>query len=156
MNQPKNIILTGLPRSGTSLTCRLLSQIDDVLALQEPMDVGIFPTLGGFSEIKKMIDAFFTEMRLSAHERGEVISRNLDGKMPDNYFPDAGTVNGLRKGIKTIGYISIEKKVTLDMTMLIKHPAAFTALIPELRHHYPVFAVVRNPLWALADRKSVV
>lgn len=147
----KNIILTGIPRSGTSLTCRLLSQIDNVVALQEPMDVSAFGKMNSFGEIKLTIDNFFHEMRVSALERGVVISRHLDGRQPDNYFPSPSNTPGLRKGARDKDYISIGKPVTEDMMMIIKHPVAFTALVSNLKDYYPVYAVIRNPLWALAS-----
>jgi hypothetical protein len=125
-----------------------------VLALQEPMDVGAFGGMSGFDEIKKTIDDFFAEMRDSALKRGEVISLSLNGKWPDNYFPPPDAVVGLRQGISERGYISIGKKITPDMTMIIKHPMAFTALLPDLKDHYPAYAVIRNPLWALASWNS--
>jgi len=37
----------------------------------------------------------------------------------------------------------------------VKHPAPFTALLNELVEHFPVYAIVRNPLAVLASWNSV-
>lgn len=154
MSQPKNIILTGMPRSGTSLACHLLSQIDNLLALQEPMEVSRFGQAGGYQVIKKLIDDFFSDMRHSAITRGEVVSKHVDGKTHDNYFvlPDQAT--GIRQNISSRGYIKIGKEVNPDVTLVVKHNAAFLALISELKNDFPTFAIIRHPLWALASWNS--
>src|SRR5689334_16285425 len=34
----RDVLVTGLPRSGTTLTCHLLQKLPDTVALHEPMD----------------------------------------------------------------------------------------------------------------------
>jgi hypothetical protein len=154
MNQPRNILLTGVPRSGTSLTCRLLGHLPNTLALQEPMQTNLFGQMGSFSEIKKSIDLFFEEMRKSALEKGEVITFHIDGIWPDNYFPPPSRDSGFRKRLAKRGFVTINKEITPEMTMIIKHPQAFTALIPQILQFYPMFVIIRNPLWSLASWNS--
>ena len=40
----RNILLTGVPRSGTTLTSRLLSEAPDTVALNEPLAQEYFPS----------------------------------------------------------------------------------------------------------------
>ena len=40
----RNLLLTGVPRSGTTLCCHLLGQASDTVALFEPMHVMDLPT----------------------------------------------------------------------------------------------------------------
>ena len=40
-----DIVLTGVPRSGTTLICYLLNKVPDAIALHEPMAVAEFPKL---------------------------------------------------------------------------------------------------------------
>lgn len=155
MKAPRNVVLTGLPRSGTSLTCRLLGQLDDVVALQEPMDVAAFGSMSGWPEIRGSIDAFFAETRRSAVEEGTVISQNLDGKIVDNFYAAPETSGGKVRSRQTVvGAVRLARPVTKDATVIVKHNAAFTALLEELSREYPAFAVIRNPLWALASWNS--
>jgi hypothetical protein len=41
------------------------------------------------------------------------------------------------------------------MTVAVKHNTAFTALLPEISRYYPLFAIIRNPVWTLASWNSI-
>ena len=43
----RNVILAGIPRSGTTLVVRLLNELPDAVALHEPMQVSKLPGGGG-------------------------------------------------------------------------------------------------------------
>ena len=45
MQAERNIVLTGLGRSGTTLTCHLLNKLPDTVALAEPIAPGKFEDL---------------------------------------------------------------------------------------------------------------
>lgn len=150
----RNVILTGLPRSGTSLACRLLNQLDDVVALQEPMHVETFGTLRSWDAIGPEIAAFFMAMRRSALERGEVVSQQVGGQIADNFFQLPGVAPGQRRRIAERGPVRLNKPVTPALTLVIKHNAAFAALLDRLSGEYPAFALIRHPLWALASWNS--
>jgi hypothetical protein len=53
------------------------------------------------------------------------------------------------------GEMPVEPPASPDFKLVIKHPVAFTALLPILRDRFEVFAVVRNPLAVLASWESV-
>lgn len=150
----RNVVLTGLPRSGTSLACRLLNQLDDVVALQEPMHVETLGTLRGWDDIGPAIAAFFTAMRRSALERGEVISQQVGGRIADNFFQSPSDAAGQRKRIAERGPVRLDKPLSPALTLVIKHNAAFAALLDRLSGDYPAFAIIRHPLWALASWNS--
>jgi hypothetical protein len=136
------------------LTCRLLNQVEDVVALQEPMDVSAFGRLGSPEKIYKMIDDFLHEVRTAALEQGMMYTKHVHGKIADNYFQPPEETTEIRKNLSERSYIKLDRKVTPNMVMVVKHNAAFTALLPDLSRHYPVFAMIRNPLWALASWNS--
>lgn len=50
-----DIILTGVPRSGTTLACLLLSKLPDVVALNEPMRTARFRSI----RIEKQLSSSF-------------------------------------------------------------------------------------------------
>ena len=50
--------------------------------------------------------------------------------------------------------IAVEPPASPDFTLVIKHPVAFTALLPILIERFEVFAIVRNPLAVLASWES--
>ena len=69
----RNVLITGTPRSGTTLVCSLLNKLPDIVALHEPMNVFDFVGRGG-EETAKMIEKFCAESRKSLHEQGFAIS----------------------------------------------------------------------------------
>jgi ribosome-associated protein YbcJ (S4-like RNA binding protein) len=151
----KNVILTGLPRSGTTLTCHLLNKLPDTVALHEPMNVTAFPQLKSHEAICDEIYRFFMEMRKSILNQRIAISKQVGGKVPDNPVSNRYSESGLRRSIASPSKIAIDKKVSPDFLLVIKHPSAFTATLESLVKRFPCYAVIRNPLSVLTSWNSV-
>lgn len=150
-----DIILTGIPRSGTTLTCHLLNKLPQTVALHEPMKVDQFPRLESRDLICEEIKLFFRDSRESISTRREVLSKNVSGAVPDNPVGEGRTESGLRQSMSPLGMINVEKELDPDFLLVIKHPAAFTALLKDLVRFFPCYAVIRNPLSVLASWSSV-
>ena len=60
----------------------------------------------------------------------------------------------LRRLRVSLGVIAVEKQLSSDFLLCIKHPAAFTALLDRLAPRFRCYAVVRNPLSTLASWNS--
>ncbi len=150
-----DILVTGTGRSGTTLTCHLLNKLPDTVALFEPMKVSKFPELGTHSKMCREIERFCDRQRRTLHERGVAISKNADGAIPDNPFGTARTEEGLRRRSIKKGEVAIDKQLSQDFTLIVKHISAFAALLGELVERFPVYAVVRNPLPVLASWNSI-
>jgi hypothetical protein len=84
----RNIILTGIPRSGTTLTCFLLNQLPNVVALVEPMRVGELDPIDHRANID-LIGRFFADQRASLLVGGTALGRSVDGATIDNALGDA-------------------------------------------------------------------
>ncbi|CAN1569912.1 hypothetical protein MCEGE14_03148 [Burkholderiaceae bacterium] len=153
--EQENIILTGIPRSGTTLTCHLLNKLPQAVALHEPMNVNQFSKLESREVICQEIRQFFQEARASISFRKEVLSKNILGAVPDNPVGETRTQSGLRQSISPLGLIKVKKELDPGFLLVIKHPAAFTALLRELVLFFPCYAVIRNPLSVLASWSSV-
>lgn len=148
----RNVLITGMPRSGTTLVCSLLNKLPDIVALHEPMNV--FEFVGRSSdEVVRMIDKFFTESRKSLHEHKFAISKHVGGKVRDNSA--TADAAGKRTRQTEHGRIEVEKPLSQDFTLGIKHPAAFTALLEPLSKRFECFAIVRNPLATLGSWNSL-
>ena len=150
-----DVILTGVPRSGTTLTCSLLNKLPDTVALHEPMQK-IDP--GDVTQPRHMclgIRDFFDEQRRSIHERGVARSRNIDGAVPDNPFPSVPSRKGVREQIDVLGEITIDKPLTDQFMLVIKHTSRFAPMIQALSEFFPVYAIIRNPLASLASWGTV-
>lgn len=146
------ILLTGLPRSGTTLTCALLNQCPDTVALAEPIQL---ERHGDRLRACDEIAAFIAGTRESALKRGIVTSKHIDGAVPDNTVGAPPPGGGLRGILVSHGEIPVAKPLSDDFRLLIKHPAEFTALSGVLRDRYPLYAIVRHPLAVLAAWQTV-
>lgn len=148
----RNVLITGIPRSGTTLVCSLLNKLPNVVALHEPMDVWDFAKCRDASALAGVIENFCAEARRSLREHGFAISKHVGGEIRDNSAADQA---GKRVRRTEHGKIHIDKTLSENFTLAIKHPLAFTALLEPLSKHFECFAVVRNPLATLASWNSL-
>lgn len=143
-----NLILTGIPRSGTSLVCSLLNKLDNTLALVEPLDVPSFLMCTNGSARRQFLNNYFEHTRDTLLATGQV--RCLDFAVEGNTF--ASHTNGLRENIiKGYKEESVARNMSADFKLVVKHPNIFTALLEELAGFFPCFAVVRNPVSVIAS-----
>lgn len=149
---PRLLILTGLPRSGTTLCCHLLNQAANTVALFEPIDVFALPTHDRGAAVAAILD-HAGQARRGLLERGRAATYHADGRVPDN--PAGATVGQRRQWRVQHGEIAFDKPLDAGFTLAIKHNAAFTALLPELAQTAPCYGVVRNPLAVLASWNSL-
>jgi hypothetical protein len=180
-----NILITGLPRSGTTLTCELLGGLPDAVALDEPLDrayligdtapqasPGILsriraragrPVRSGGSQagpvspedVCRRVDQFIRDTRESALSRGVVRTKSVDGRVIGRKVSDDRDVTGVRVGLVRVGEVSVDKPLTPDFLLAIKQCGGFTAVLEALVSRFAVFALVRNPLSVLVSWQSV-
>lgn len=147
-----NIILTGLPRSGTSLTCHLLNKVENVIALNEPA-IGI----NSVEEACDQITDFFINSRQSILHQKKAMSFHVNGVIPDNFFGEDKDTDGLRKKLEggNRSLVEITKSLSDDFILCIKDNAPFAPILKGLTSYFPCYAIVRNPLAALASWNTV-
>ena len=151
----RNVLITGTPRSGTTLLCSLLNKIPDTVALHEPMNVWDFPKCRDASAVADVIEGFCTETRTSLHEHGFAMSKHVHGKIPDNVAADQVNQRGTRLRHTEHGPVTVDKPLSQNFTLAIKHPVAFSALLETLVQRFDCFAIIRNPLSTLASWNSL-
>lgn len=149
-----DIVLTGLPRSGTNLSCALLNRVPQTVALAEPMDVAQLGRAGGRTEALWAIERFFRYQRHSLLRDRIAVTRHAGGAVRDNFFDAVPGADGLRQSRSDRGAIAFDKPLDPDFRLIVKHPAVFTGLLPELAGSFPCFALIRNPLPVLASWNS--
>lgn len=147
-----NILITGTPRSGTTLTCHLLNKLPDTVALHEPMRGAEFRGADGAGAA---VERFCERQRRSILEHRRAISKHAAGAVPDNPVGTSRSATGFRERLVAKGEIAIEKEVSPDFMLAVKHCGAFTATLDSLITQFPVYALVRNPLATLASWSSV-
>lgn len=147
----RDIALTGVPRGGTTLACRLLAQAEGCVSLFEPIAIETLPVARD-AAVRAIVD-HYAQVRRGIAEYGLAPSKQREGRVPDNLFaePDA---SGTRALHAARGQVPVSRALA-DAHLIVKHNAAFTALLPELAAALPVFAIVRDPLAVLASWRSV-
>jgi hypothetical protein len=151
----RDVILTGLPRSGTTLACFLLNKLDNTVALHEPLDLRSLLGRSPHEAVCARVATAFSDMRKSILTQGIAISRHVDGVIAANHVPDEVVTSGLREDRASKGPIEIGKPLDHDFLLVIKHPVPFTALIESLNARFPCYAIIRNPVSVLGSWNSV-
>jgi hypothetical protein len=155
----RNVVLTGLPRSGTTLACRLLNTLPDTVALHEPIAPGRFADAEDEGAVLEGLERFFRRMRRMIRREKVAVSKNVGGRITDNAYEQERSGSGLRaqtreKGTEK-GKLVVDKELKKDFLLIVKQPALFSALLPVLAQRFPCYAIVRNPLSVLASWNSV-
>jgi hypothetical protein len=168
-----NVLLTGLPRSGTTLTCELLGSLPDTIALDEPLDgaeLASSPPAGRLGRWRRQsgeamapspavamdhIARFVADTRRSLLERGVAPTKVVDGKVLGRKVSDEVDTAGVRIKLVSVGQIAAGKPLSTDFLLVVKHNSSFTALLPELAARFRVHAIVRNPLSVLSSWQGV-
>jgi len=128
----RNVLITGTPRSGTTLLCSLLNKLPDVVALHEPMNVWELPDCADANAAADVIQRFCDSTRASLHEHGYALSKHVAGKIPDNVAANQVNQRGIRLRQTEHGKVHVNKPLSKDFDLGIKHPVAFTALLETL------------------------
>jgi hypothetical protein len=144
-------LLTGVPRSGTTLCCHLLNQYQNTVALHEPISTGAFD--GNRQDAIQSIMQFCLYAREQIRSEKAIVTKQHDGSLPTNPVSDDG--GALRKEVVKLGVLEIDKDLSNEFTLLVKHNALFSALLEELTEAFAVYAVVRNPLAVLVSWQTV-
>lgn len=146
----RDVILTGLPRTGTTLACKLLSEVNEVVGLNEPMAPEYFPNR------EAAVDAVaqcFEDFRTSLWEKGEAPARTASGKVTDNAYSKQVDGSRARKVERTV--VQFDQPQNKNFTLVMKHCAEFSLILPELTERFACYAMVRNPIAVLGSWHSV-
>lgn len=145
------VLLTGLPRSGTTLLCALLNECHDTVALAEPLRL---ERHGDRERAVGEIDAFVARIRRQILAHGEVETLHVGGAVPDNWLTEPTDALG-RRSLAEWGTIRVERPLSPDFRLIVKHPGEFSALAGLLDRRYPLVALIRHPLAVLASWQTV-
>ncbi len=150
------VMLTGIPRSGTTLCCRLLNALPDVAALHEPLPMLQLAGLERGNALLAHIAGFCDKARQSLVRDGIAPSRHQAGRVTDNPLAEDFAGQALRSQVHAgVAPVQFNKSFSPDTLIVIKHNAPFTALLGLLKTRFSCFAVVRNPLAVLLSWQTV-
>lgn len=135
-------LITGIPRSGTTLCCKLLNQRADVIALHEPI---IVPKSCTKIEALHSIEDQIAQFEHSIEQGLPFAHGDKGGLTTDNYV-GFNFKNGLRQLEARQGVVQLPARDKNSYSLIIKQNALFTALMPELALRFPMICIVRNPV----------
>lgn len=149
---PPTILLTGLPRSGTTLACALLNECPDTVALAEPLSL---TRHGDRDRAVAEIETFIGHTRAQILRDGTAFSTHIGGQIPDNWAEEPDPAGGLRRSRAEHGLIRITARLSPQFRLILKQPGEFSALADLLAPRYPLLALIRHPLAVLASWQTV-
>jgi hypothetical protein len=147
-------LITGIPRSGTTLCCKLLNQRGDVMALHEPINPG---TLAPSATEAEAVDAIVQQIAQFdlAIEQGLPFTHGDKGGLNIDNPVGQTLKDGVRKVVAKRGEVQLPACKKDSYTLIIKQNALFTALMPELTKQFPMICIVRNPVDVLLSWLTV-
>src|ERR1051326_1010918 len=146
------LLLTGIPRSGTTLTASLIYMLEDTICLHEPSQFRCF-----CKESRDEADfagrclAELKELRASLLNGGTVTDgRTSDGSYPTNYFDESGS---------RVGLIPVPSRLPNPgphSLLAVKHNEVFTSILPKLLRfeELKVVVVIRHPVPTMLSWQS--
>ena len=145
----RNLIITGIPRSGSTLACTLLNRLPDVVTLNETMNVGELLALPDAQSRVQAIADYFAEARRTIDRTGKVPQLQVAGSDGNMFLSETST--GRQSAKRGSAMVDVGKVLPTGYWLALKHLNAFAALLPELQQRFDCFALVRNPLATLAS-----
>jgi len=148
-------IVTGIPRSGTSLVLSLLESNKNVLCFSEPPWIkSIRDASDSGTQLIKSLKQKLVSLRndIAQGNSIEMVYQEGRNNSPDNYFKrESGTIKKNRKNHRVI----LDKHHSKSC-FVIKANAIFTATLDDfIRDNWHIVPVVRDPLFVLMSWNTV-
>jgi hypothetical protein len=147
-------LITGIPRSGTTLCCKLLNQRVDVMALHEPINPGSLAPSATEAEALDAIVQQIAQFDLAIEQGLPFTHGDKGGLSIDN--PVGQTIKeGVRQVVAKRGEVQLPAREKNSYSLVVKQNALFTALMPKLKKQFPMICIVRNPVDVLLSWLTV-
>jgi len=141
---PPFLLITGIPRSGTTLAASLVDRLQNTICVNEPGRY--YNWTGGCQDSKQFARLCMWDlerMRRRVIAGGTVLDRREhDGSVPTNYFDETGPRRDLR--MLSVGRPGANE----ELLMAIKHNEPFTSVLSELCsiNEVRIVALIRHPI----------
>ena len=123
-------LISGIPRSGSSLCCRLAGELPNTVGLSEPIRLDTFKGADTREAVCRCINEFAVQARARIQAEGLAPSVQVDGRLDDDMVSRHPS-DSLRQRRAREGEIAVRKPLSSDFTLIIKHNALFAALLPN-------------------------
>lgn len=148
-----DVILTGIPRSGTTLAAALIDGLPDSVCLNEPGWQVARPR-GTPGEFARFVAGDFTRLRQALLAGKPVPDRRGEsGEAVTNYYR---AQNGRQENTFRIAPFS-RPDLSPDFTLAVKHNGPYLAILPELAElrRFTIIAIVRHPVEVIHSWRSL-
>jgi hypothetical protein len=103
-----NIVLTGPPRSGTTLSCYLLGKVENTVALNEPLRPARFGRFASDPDaLADAVERWYRQTRRKIRTEGRAPSKHRGGKPTFETFGEPGESG--RDSVLELGEIAVDK-----------------------------------------------
>ncbi len=140
MNEDKNIIITGIPRSGTSYLCKLLNSLENSVVINEPEEIMYFNAKDMWK-----LRVYLKKLRFNIYK----------GKRVKNKIQNGIIIEDTAK-IDERNFYKHEV-INSDFLLSVKNPLAFLAMLPTFKKIIPqakIVVCIRNPIDTIASWKK--
>jgi hypothetical protein len=151
----RNLIVTGIPRSGTTLVSALIDSLDDAVCLSEPDWQDSWPReMHDRVAYAERLCEDFARVRRVLLADGEVPDRRqADGSAVTNYFPRSS------QGGRTRAYTVLPLRrpgLSGDFLLGMKQNAHYSCVLPELagQTDFAILAIIRDPVATILSWRS--
>lgn len=152
---PRNIIVTGIPRSGTTLVASLIDAMPDAVCLNEPAWHASDKALTA-EDFTKWLVGEFAALRRKLRS-GEAIPdrRAADGSAVTNYYHRNAEAGAITDTFRIVPFTRLG--LSESFTLAVKHNAIYSSILPELiaSKQFTIIAIVRHPLQVLHSWRSL-
>jgi hypothetical protein len=147
----RDLIVTGIPRSGTTLTAALIDGLEDTVCLSEPewQDMWSREIADPNAYVQRLLEDFARVRRDLLTGNGVVDRRRADGTPVSNYF---------RNDERPYEFIDFRRSgLTENFLLGMKHNAHYSCVLPQLvvEPAFSVIAIVRHPLDVIRSWQAV-
>ncbi len=151
----KNLILTGIPRSGTTLLSAIVDSLDDSFCLSEPdWQFSLGRRAPDRESYVAEILSDFDKVRRRLLAGNSIQDRRLpNGEAVTNYFERR--FGEIREAFQ---YVEVTRPgLTPDFLLGMKHNAPYLCVLPDLaaQREIPILAILRNPVKTVQSWRSL-
>jgi hypothetical protein len=156
LDNAKNLIVTGVPRAGTTLTAALLDSLSDTVCINEPKWQGKWSREApDRASYVARLARDFADVRETLLAGGSVMARvRPDGEAVTNYFDET---SDSRKRLEIQLAPMARPGLAPDFLLAMKHNAHYACVLPELARleEFRVLSIIRDPVATLASWASI-
>ncbi len=149
-------LITGIPRSGTTLAATILDCYNDVVCLSEPPDhANIFDLSDSADDYADRLQRWMADRHSQICKNGEFLDRrNSHGQTITNYFSANRTKQ--RVAIDTLTTV-VRSGLSEQFFLCAKHNGLYAGVLPQLLRsgHFKVVSIVRHPVPVVASWQSL-